>query len=292
MYPKTYFDLFPAFPRENTVFVAMSFAPKFQSRYENVIKPAIEGLQHNGQQLRPHRVDAKKISDSILTEILSGIGNATYVFADITTMGEIDGRPYRNDNVMYEVGIATAMRLPEEVILFRSDKVGLLFDVANMRINDYSPDDEPEEAIKKIQEAMVEAGKEVKLKQHLAIKHAARLMDETCIHLLAHAGMEKLTPIRPRSIRDAMSAIHHNAAVQKLSDLGAVSSQFIQLTGNENWQEIEKEPGAIATFQMTEFGQALLIYIGDKMGMLNPVIRELLEKQWQQPDKKTTEISD
>jgi len=60
MYPKNYFDLFPAFPRENSVFVAMSFAPQFQSRYDNVIKPAIESVDHEGSRLEPIRVDAKK----------------------------------------------------------------------------------------------------------------------------------------------------------------------------------------------------------------------------------------
>jgi hypothetical protein len=39
MYPANYFGLFPPFPRENTVFVAMSFDPRFQTRWSNVIVP-------------------------------------------------------------------------------------------------------------------------------------------------------------------------------------------------------------------------------------------------------------
>ena len=129
MFRSLFYHLFPAFPREDTAFVAMSFAEAFSSRWENVLAPAIGRVKVNDKALAPVRVDARKVSDSILTEILDGIGRARVVLADITAH---DARGFRgrNGNVMYEVGLAHAVRLPEEVLLFRSDDQQLLFDVS------------------------------------------------------------------------------------------------------------------------------------------------------------------
>ncbi len=74
-------------------------------------------------------------SDSILTEILDGIGRCRAFLADISLIGEIENTPIRNANVLYEVGLAHAVRLPQEVLLFRSDDRPLMFDMANIRVN-------------------------------------------------------------------------------------------------------------------------------------------------------------
>jgi hypothetical protein len=113
MYPANYFGLFPPFPREDKVFIAMSFDQRFEDRWTRVIGPAIRNIRVNDVPLEPHRVDIRQISDSILTEILAGITNHRAIFADVTSLGSIDGRPLRNGNVMYEVGLAHALRLPE-----------------------------------------------------------------------------------------------------------------------------------------------------------------------------------
>src|SRR3989337_2771078 len=102
MYPANYFGLFPPFPRQETVFVAMSFDPRFQQRWLEVISRGIRNVQVNGKNLEPVRVDARRISDSILTEVLSGVGTSRLFLADVTTLERVDGRPIRNGNVMYE----------------------------------------------------------------------------------------------------------------------------------------------------------------------------------------------
>ena len=58
-------------------------------------------------------------------------------------MGTVNGHPMRNDNVLYEVGLAHAARLPAEVVLFRSDRDQLMVDVVNIRVNSYDPDRDP-----------------------------------------------------------------------------------------------------------------------------------------------------
>ena len=94
MFPSELFSLFPPFPRNQHVFVAMSFDPMFKHRWKVVIEPTIQGLG-----LKPIRVDASTISDSILTKILRGISDSRLIFADITAV-----RRRRNSNVMYEIG--------------------------------------------------------------------------------------------------------------------------------------------------------------------------------------------
>jgi hypothetical protein len=172
MFPSQYFNLFPPFPRENKVFVAMSFHPMFNKRWESVIAPAIKKVERNNVPLEPYRVDIRRVSDSILTEILTGISSSLVIFADVSSVGKIEEKPIRNGNVMYEVGLAHATRLPEEVILFRSDNDELLFDVANVRINSYDPDDDPETVVRLVGGAILEAIKEVDLKKNLAVKAA------------------------------------------------------------------------------------------------------------------------
>lgn len=108
MYPSTFFGLFPAFPKDQRGFVAMSFHPRFDARWEEVIAPAIRSVCINDVPLEAHRVDMQSASDSILKEVLDGIAGCCIFIADITAIGEVDGKAVRNSNVMYEVGLAHA----------------------------------------------------------------------------------------------------------------------------------------------------------------------------------------
>jgi len=116
------------------VFVAMSFAGALQQRFDDVIKPAIESIVHHGRKLTANRVDLSKTGDSILTDIVDGIAHSELVLADVSTVGydSKSGGPYRNGNVMYEVGLALACRHSAEVLLIRDDTHKFLFDVSTI----------------------------------------------------------------------------------------------------------------------------------------------------------------
>ena len=187
MFPSAYFSLFPAFPRNNKVFVAMSFDSRFDQRYSAVIEPALRGIEVNGRPLEPYRVDTRTISDSILTEILSGIGSSRLIFADVSTIEKIGDHAIRNGNVMYEVGVAHAMRQPEEVLLFRSDNDRVLFDVANIRLNSYEPEASPEDARDLVVKTVLNALAELDLRKSLAIQQAADTLDNPSWMLLTEA---------------------------------------------------------------------------------------------------------
>ena len=76
----------------------------FNKRWESVIAPAIQSVEKNDVSLEPYRVDISRVSDSILTEILTDISRSLVIFADVTSLGKIENKPIRNGNVMYEVG--------------------------------------------------------------------------------------------------------------------------------------------------------------------------------------------
>jgi hypothetical protein len=113
MYPKIFLEYFRDFERTNRVFVAMPFSPDFKPRWDDVFRPAIEAVG-----LEAFRVDMRKTGDSIQTEILQQISQAQLILVDVST----DETGHRNANVMYELGVAHASRLPDEVIIVRSDR--------------------------------------------------------------------------------------------------------------------------------------------------------------------------
>jgi hypothetical protein len=181
MFPATYFRHFPAFPSSDKAFVVMSFSAGSTPRWERVMRPAIEAAG-----LQPVRADTRTVSDSILTDILSGIATARLVLADISIAGAS-----RNGNVMYEVGLAHAMRLPEEVLLFRSDKEKLLFDVAAIRVREYDPDHNQDDAREQVRVSIVDALREVDLTRHLAVRRATSALDYSALAVLTESDGAK-----------------------------------------------------------------------------------------------------
>lgn len=155
----------------------MSFDRAYEARWLNVISRAVNLIEINGQPLEPHRVDFRSAGDSILTEILDGIAQCRTFVADITSIGDIGGRPVRNANVMYEVGLAHAMRQPEEVLLFRSDEHPLMFDISNVRVHRYDPDGSPDSATELVRDKIAQSLREIDLRKNLAVRRIATALD-------------------------------------------------------------------------------------------------------------------
>lgn len=175
MYPKLYTDLFRQFDKTPIVFVGMPFSKNFQPRWQKIIKPAIKECK-----LKPYRVDQKVVSDSIPTDILNAIATAKYLLFDISN----DKAGCPNPNVMYELGIAHANRMPEEVIMIRdnsSEKAP--FDIKHIRWNTYSPT-----ALKKsisiIKRLLRVAQKQVNLTKDLIIKKVILSLEPDAISFL------------------------------------------------------------------------------------------------------------
>ncbi len=134
MYPQLFLETFWGSELRPQIFVAMSFADAYEARFNDVIAPAIRETTVDGVNLEPYRVDISKSGDSILTDIMDGIAHSHMVLADVSTVGHDSksGKPYRNANVMYEVGLALACRQSAEVLLVRDDQDDFLFDVSTI----------------------------------------------------------------------------------------------------------------------------------------------------------------
>jgi hypothetical protein len=282
MYPANLFGLFPPFPREEKVFVAMSFDPRFDNRWRDVIAPAIRHVAVNGTPLEPVRVDMRRVSDSILTEILTGITNSRLIFADVTTIGVLDGRPVRNGNVLYEVGIAHAVRLPEEVILFRSDNDPLLFDMANVRVNFYQPEEALEDARGVVSDTIVAAVKEIDLHKHLAVKKAAESLDFPSWWLLAEAQAQVgIAHPAMRTFGQALGNASRANAISRLLELGAIKTTYLNVTPELFTKIADSTDTPILTYECTEFGKAVFQEGMARMGLFSPEMQEILEKSIQ-----------
>jgi hypothetical protein len=279
MYPASYFGLFPAFPQDNRAFVAMSFDTRFDARWRNVVDPAIAAVRVDGQPLQPQRVDMRKVSDSILTEILDGIGRCRVFVADVSPIGELDGRPIRNANVLYEVGLAHATRLPEEVVLLRSDDRELLFDVANIRVHRYDPDGSPDAARRFLTETIVASLREVDLRKNLAVRRAAESLSAGAWGLLLEVfGNDMISPPSVATIAAMVSNVARARSVGELLDVGALRADFVPLTIDDLARLDEITTDEVIRYRLTPFGNALANYAGTQLGAFSAELRATAQR--------------
>jgi hypothetical protein len=141
--------------------------------------------------LSAFRVNLSRKSDSIITEIVQNIAQCRLVLADISTTGWSRSgvrrsRPIRNSNVMYELGIAHAARLPEEVIIVRTDADHLDFDIAGVRVHQYPAD--VEAAREMVQDLLRGALASIDQRRSIAVKKALQSLDPTMYMILQEFG--------------------------------------------------------------------------------------------------------
>lgn len=245
----------------------MSFDKRFNGRWDSVIIPSVQRITVDVSSLEPYRVDASKVSDSILTEILTGISNCRLFFADITTIGQVEKHPIRNGNVMYELGLAQAVRLPEEVILFRSDRDPLLFDVASIRVHRYEPENDPEAATEQVYHVLKTCLDEIDLQKSLAVRRAADSLDFNSWLVLNKTIVEKQMkhPWTPNK-GDKLSKTDRITAIYRLLDLGILGTEYTSLTLNLRTLRTQPSGKEIIEYQITSFGKAVCKHVLDRLG--------------------------
>lgn len=286
MYPLHYLSLFPAFPRTHTVFVAMAFDRQLDARWEHVIKPAVARIEIGGRRLAAHRVDLSRSGDAILTEILQGISESRLVLADMTSLTELNSKAVRNGNVMYEIGIAHATRLPEEVILLRSDRHKLEFDVAGVRVHDYDPDADPAAAQEKVARLLWDALGAVESRRQLAVRVALQRLTAPAERLLFQCAISgTLEHPKLTNLITAPSVTRADAAITLLLELGAIEADVIELTEallDALKAKPDHEPEMLH-YRVAPFGRALIEAIGERMGMRKPELQRKYEALFLDP---------
>lgn len=264
------------------MFVARSFDDQFDFRWNKVIAPAISQIEVDGTPLKPIRVDIRGVSDSIITEILQGIANHLVVFADVSTIAYVGDKAIRNANVLYEVGVAHATRLPEEVILFRSDRDDLIFDIANVRVNDYDPENQEETARSLVADSIISALNEVELKKHLAVRRAIDSIDFQSWMILAEAQRpEGVTHPLTRDLRQAPNHISRVRGIERLLEFGALETEFLKITPEYLRSVGEESAASMLGYHATSFGLAMFLEAISRMDMLSPDVQKMLEEYFQ-----------
>ena len=259
----------------------MSFDQQFDARWERVLKPALEGIQRNGVNLTALRVDLGVASDAILTEILQHIGDASVIVADISAVGDLGGRPIRNANVLYEVGLAHAARLPEEVVLFRSDQLKLDFDVAGVRVHRYDPDNDEDTARRVVTETVLASLSALNERARLSVRWATERLTQPALFLLLElAPNGRAKHPQSATFRDVVADTQRSNAIELLLELGAVRSELVRFTP-ELLVEIRENPSQSAQlleYTTTAFGNSLATHLMTEMGAFSSGVRELVEE--------------
>ncbi|HXH40836.1 MAG TPA: hypothetical protein VNN08_19570 [Thermoanaerobaculia bacterium] len=238
----------------------MSFDPRLEPRWRSVIEPAVSEVSIEGKSLEAHRVDTRSVSDSILTEILSGIGSALLILGDVTAIDSLNGVPLRNPNVFYEIGIAHAMRLPEEVLLFRSDDGPLLFDVANIRVNRYDPDGDPAKTRARVRDLVTASIQEINLTRSLVVEsYVTRLDSQAWIALLLAKHKGYLVHPVVRTVGEAVAGRAREAAITSLLELGLIETDYkIDPDLIDTIKRGESAPEQLFRYRPTKLGLAVL----------------------------------
>ena len=218
MYPRLFFDTYWRSSLRKEVFVAMSFAHEFDGVWNDAIRPAIErDLADSGGSYRAHRVDISKISDSIHREILDGIAHATLVFADISVMQTGDWKGQRNGNVMFALGIAQSVRPATDLIVVRSDRKKINFDINHIRIHRYNRTN-PAAARKLFADCLVESLKQRKAEKSLRAVMLRDRLDVDSMNLMVKVWDEK--GFNPFTMGNCTADERRTAA--RLLDLGII----------------------------------------------------------------------
>lgn len=183
MYPREWFDTYWRGNLRKEVFVVMSFAEEFNSIWQQAIKPAIQADLSGGGVFIAHRVDVTTLSGSIITEIYDGIAHAELIFADVSMASTGAWKGQRNGNAMYELGLATAIRPETDLVIVKSDKSDLNFDLLQIRVHQYSKD-QLDVARRKFSELLENALKARATTQDRLAKYAWSLLDSDCLQLM------------------------------------------------------------------------------------------------------------
>lgn len=244
MFPRKYFDTYWRPSLRDEVFVAMSFAECFNNAWAEIIRPAVDE-QLADLKLKAHRVDMTTISGSILTEIMDGIANARFVLADIS----VEPNGYRNANVLYEIGLAHALRQPEEVLLLRQDNERIAFDIAPVRAHYYDPS-EVSSSRDLIARLIRTCLREIDLRKGLKVQQAVESLDGECLTLLAQYKDSNWFSVGdPRTMGEVLGTLPARLAVFRLLELGVIRT------------DANMQAGQYA-YHWTPFGQAVLGRLG------------------------------
>ena len=214
-----------------TCFVIQPFSRRFDQRYNDVYKRALEEAR-----LEPYRVDQDPSTEKIIETIEDQIRKATICLADITT---------DNPNVWYELGYAFAVGRSVIMVCSKERKGKYPFDIRHRTIIEYTLDSLDDFAklrkqittrakalLKKIAEQPVIETQQLVPTQDLTpgefsvlrIAAGKTTMPGTCVRAWS---------VRENAIRDGLNGLSYGVAIQSLKRKGFVELYYGEYENGE-----------------------------------------------------------
>lgn len=238
----------------NEVFVAMPFSNSFQSAFDSIIEPAIKLVRIKGVPLKARIINRGTTgSPDIHEKIFEAIIHSRLVIADMTVQASYEGdggnvRWQANANVAYEVGLASAWRNPEDILLINQPHKNhsYSFDVQNLRHFEYKTDNKfyIEALAKEITGAINQSSflaKQTYLKTLQSVSPSA-------VHFMHQEALRAFPMIVFRDNNLPMFDARIHAATELLN-CGAIKNRNV----------IPQQPGTVVIYQWTELGLRMLL---------------------------------
>lgn len=242
MYPRDFFDTYWRPELLDEVFVAMPFHDEFTPVWDKAIQPAID--EDAAEPIRARRVDATILSGSVITDILNGIAHSRLVLADISVAREGKWRDQRNGNVMYEVGLAHAVRQDTEILLIRSDDDPISFDVAHINIHKYDREN-LDGTRHQIHQLVSDLLKQIEQQKSLKVTRVVDQFDADAMEYLSEFAVKgPFTGPNPKTMGEELLSISKRLALSQLQRLGVI--RCTSMTADR-----------VPIFVLTPFGKAV-----------------------------------
>jgi hypothetical protein len=180
MYPKLFFENFWSSGQKNEIFIGIPFDGEYNTKFQKIDRVA-KSLGFD----KANTVKEGIIAGDIIHEILDGIANSKTLLFDISD----DTRWSKiNENVTYELGIAHAMREPEDILVIRKkSEKPISFDFSHIRYHEY--DVLGEDWLKEKLNDVIETQKWHKSKR---INRIISLLDVTSLQFILCFGLNPL----------------------------------------------------------------------------------------------------
>lgn len=183
MYAKFFFERFWEGDQRNELFVCMPFHDSFDYKFKEIMDPSAKKVGFD----KAARVKEDWEANVITDRIFDGIANSKMLLFDLTDdpKSPCQFSKQLNGNVLYELGIANAIREPEDIVLIReSSSVKIPFDIRGLNINIY----EGELGIGWLSEKLKKALEDQKWYTSKRVDAAAKSIDDIALELMHKIG--------------------------------------------------------------------------------------------------------
>lgn len=240
MYPKHFFERFWESEQKNQLFVGMPFDESVNNNFD-IINTSVKNLGFK----EAFRVGIESEANSINDRIFDAIANSKMLLFDLSD----DKRTGKiNHNVIYELGIANAIREPSDIVLIRKNnknEFNLPFDIQGLHINFF----ENELTREFIEEKIKNAAQNQQWHKSKRVLSAIESLDENGLSLMNQIGRN---PKGYNHFNSDSLSLKQKESLLRLIDLGIIKFACA----------IWAEGGFEYAYHWTSFGYAVMKSLG------------------------------